>query len=108
MVPVNSCPKNKLDTIKASETLKCGKDKYNNNQYMCLPNKKKSSLMEFCFNGVIGAEEKGMLFWKSNHAYMDMFSQIRINECTLKNDQRQIGCNVLTQIIIKSKIQIDN
>lgn len=62
MVPVNSCPKNKLDTIKASETLKCGKDKYNNNQYMCLPNKKKSSLMEFCFNGVIGAEEKGMLF----------------------------------------------
>lgn len=59
MVPVSSCPKNKLDTIKASDILKCGNDKYNNSQYMCLPNTEKSSLMEFCFNGVMGAEEKG-------------------------------------------------
>lgn len=53
------CPKNQIEVKLASTRLKCGKDKYGNNQYMCLPNKEKSSLVEFCFTGVLGAEEKG-------------------------------------------------
>lgn len=53
------CPTNQFEVDIASTRLNCGKDKYGNNQYMCLPNKKKSSLIEFCFTGVLGAEEKG-------------------------------------------------
>lgn len=55
----NVCPKNQIEVKLASTRLKCGEDKYGNNQYMCLPNKEKSSLVEFCFTGVLGAEEKG-------------------------------------------------
>lgn len=53
------CPTNQFEVDIASTRLNCGKDKYGNNQYMCLPNKEKSSLIEFCFTGVLGAEEKG-------------------------------------------------
>lgn len=53
------CPKNQEEVYQASKRLECGYDKYGNNQYMCLPNKDKTSLVEFCNNGVMGFTEKG-------------------------------------------------
>lgn len=58
---VDRCPKNKQDVIKASKELGCGNDKNGNNQYLCLPNKSKTSLVEFCFQGLMGIEVKGTL-----------------------------------------------
>lgn len=59
MTLVNECPKNEHDVIQASKRLGCGNDIYGNNQYMCVPNKNKTSLVEFCFQGVMGMVEKG-------------------------------------------------
>lgn len=42
MALVNACPKNEHDVIQASKRLGCGNDRYGNNQYLCLPNKKKT------------------------------------------------------------------
>lgn len=55
----SQCPKNKTEVNEASTRIGCGVDAYGNSQYMCIPNEKKSSLVEFCFNGVMGIEEKG-------------------------------------------------
>lgn len=63
MVLVNVCPKTELDVIQASKRLGCGYDRYGNNQYMCVPNKNKTSLVEFCFQGVM--VEKGKLNCKN-------------------------------------------
>lgn len=59
MALTSQCPKNKTEVYEASKGIGCGVDDYGNNRYMCLPNEKKSSLVEFCFNGVMGIEEKG-------------------------------------------------
>lgn len=59
MALVNVCPKNELDVIQASTRLGCGNDIYGNNRYLCLPNKNKTSLVELCFQGVMGIVEKG-------------------------------------------------
>lgn len=60
MGDVDTCPKNLTEVIKASRRLGCGKDEYGNNQYMCLPNVEKTSLIEFCFQGIMGLQPKGM------------------------------------------------
>lgn len=65
MVLVNVCPKNVHDVLQASNRLGCGNDSYGNNQYLCLPNKDKSSLVEFCFQGVMGIVEKGTFICKN-------------------------------------------
>nr|XP_022307107.1 uncharacterized protein LOC111113274 isoform X2 [Crassostrea virginica] len=56
---VTDCPKNLSEVEKASKALRCGRDKYNNSQYICLPNAENKSLMEICFDGVMGLHEKG-------------------------------------------------
>lgn len=61
MVLVNVCPRSKHDVMQASKKLGCGDDIYGNNQYLCLPNKNKTSLVEICFQGVMGIVEKGKL-----------------------------------------------
>lgn len=61
---VNDCPKIEQDVIQASKRLGCGNDIYGNNQYLCLPNKNKTSLVEFCFQGFMGIVEKGTLNWR--------------------------------------------
>lgn len=61
MAFVNVCPKNEHDVIQASKRLRCENDIYGNNQYLCVPNKEKTSLVEFCFKGVMGIVEKGTL-----------------------------------------------
>lgn len=62
----SQCPKNKTEVNEASTRIGCGVDAYGNSQYMCIPNEKKSSLVEFCFNGVMGIEEKGNCLENSN------------------------------------------
>uniref|UniRef100_A0A8W8JJA4 AIG1-type G domain-containing protein n=1 Tax=Magallana gigas TaxID=29159 RepID=A0A8W8JJA4_MAGGI len=57
---VTGCPKNQSEVIIASGKLGCGQDKYGNNQYMCLPNKDKSFLVELCYDGVMGIQERGI------------------------------------------------
>lgn len=58
---VNRCPKNEHDVIQSSKRLGCGNDAHGNNQYLCLPNKSKTSLVEFCFQGLMGIVMKGTL-----------------------------------------------
>lgn len=57
---MNACPTDISQKVKASKRLGCGYDKFNNSQYLCLPNVKKTSLVEFCHNGVMGYQEKGI------------------------------------------------
>lgn len=64
MTLVNECPKNENETIQASKKLNCGLDEFDNNQYLCLPHVNKTSLVEFCFNGTMGIQEKGKLYCK--------------------------------------------
>lgn len=61
MALVKVCPESECEVIQASRRLGCGNDRYGNNRYLCLPNKKKTSLVEFCFYGVMGIEEGGTL-----------------------------------------------
>ena len=60
MGPVKKCPRNLTAVLAASSRLGCGKDVYGNSQYMCLPNVRKSSLVEFCYGDVMGMQEKGV------------------------------------------------
>lgn len=59
MALVLECPKNKMEVGKASQKLGCGVDKYGNIQYLCLPKKDKTSLVELCIDSVMGIQEKG-------------------------------------------------
>ena len=60
MVPVDFCPKNQAEVEEAGKRLGCGQDKYGNNQYMCLPNVEKTSLVEFCHNELMGLVHEGI------------------------------------------------
>lgn len=59
MVLVSVCPKNLQGIKEASNRLGCGNDRNGNNQYLCLPNKEKTSLVELCFNGTMEMVEMG-------------------------------------------------
>ena len=61
MAPVDVCPQKMTKVLEASKKLRCGNDDYGNNQYLCLPNVNKTSFVEFCYNGTIGMQEKGIL-----------------------------------------------
>lgn len=75
MALTSQCPKNETEVYEASKRIGCGVDLYGNNQYMCIPNEKKSSLVEFCFDGAMGIEEKGNCLENSN-------GEIRRYNCT--------------------------
>lgn len=75
MALTSQCPKNETEVYEASKRIGCGVDLYGNNQYMCIPNEKKSSLVEFCFDGAMGIEEKGNCLENSN-------GKIRRYNCT--------------------------
>lgn len=57
---VDNCPTNLAEIKIASSRLECTNDTYGNNQYICVPNKEKSSLVELCYDGIIGPQENGM------------------------------------------------
>lgn len=59
MALIKACPDNQNEVIEASRKLGCGYDKYGNNQYLCLPNEEKTSLIEVCSDGVMGIRDKG-------------------------------------------------
>lgn len=61
MFSVDSCPKNQTEVEEAGKRLRCVKDTYGNNQYMCLPNVEKTSLVEFCHNQSMGIIPAGIL-----------------------------------------------
>lgn len=66
MTSVGVCPKSRAETYTASERLNCGTDKYGTNQYMCVPNKEKTSLVEFCYGGVMELQNSGNCLEVSN------------------------------------------
>lgn len=72
MTSVGVCPKNRTETYTASERLNCGTDKYGTNQYMCVPNKEKTSLVEFCYKGVMELENSGKTSDSENECLRDM------------------------------------
>nr|XP_022291666.1 uncharacterized protein LOC111102991 isoform X1 [Crassostrea virginica] len=59
MTPVDVCPQNLTKVLEAAKKLGCGNDDYGKNQYLCLPNVNKTSLIEFCYKGTLGLQEKG-------------------------------------------------
>ena len=59
MARVDVCPENLATITKASKRLGCDKDEYGNDQYICLPTVDMSSLVEFCYNGIMGYYKKG-------------------------------------------------
>ena len=60
MYTVNRCPNTLHEVEKASKRLGCGKDLFGKNQYMCLPNTEKTTLIELCHEGIMGIKEKGL------------------------------------------------
>lgn len=59
MASVNICPKTETDVLIASRRLGCNNHTNDRDPYMCIPNKEKTSLVEFCYNSVMGIHEKG-------------------------------------------------
>nr|XP_022286456.1 uncharacterized protein LOC111099463 isoform X2 [Crassostrea virginica] len=59
MASVEKCPETLTAVNASSKQLNCSIDTYGNNQYMCLPNAEKSSLVEFCYNGIMGIQVEG-------------------------------------------------
>lgn len=57
---VSSCPRTEDEFFKASTRLGCGNDINGHNQYICIPNEEKTSLVELCYNEVMGVREKGI------------------------------------------------
>ena len=62
MVRVEACPKNLTKVFEASKRLGCKNDEYGNNQYICLPHVDNTSLVEFCYGGLMGFQKKGMFY----------------------------------------------
>lgn len=56
-----TCPTSLTEKVLASKRLGCGKDFYENDQYICAPNEAKTSLVEICNNGIMGIIEEGKL-----------------------------------------------
>lgn len=59
MAQVSVCPKTYEEIKVASSKLRCKNDSYGNNQYMCIPNSEKTSLVQFCDDGEMGLVEEG-------------------------------------------------
>ena len=57
---MDACPKNQTEAYQAWARLGCRNDEYGNIQYLCLPNREKTSLVEFCYDGVMGLHPKGI------------------------------------------------
>lgn len=57
---VDTCPGDLDGVNEASKRLECGVDSFGHNQYMCTPNVEKTSLFEYCYDGIMGIQEKGL------------------------------------------------
>ena len=74
MIKTNICPRNQTEVERASDILGCGSDVYGNNQYLCLPNAEKTSLVQFCVDGLMEMKEKGT----SRNAFKGVICQVYI------------------------------
>lgn len=59
MAFVDNCPTTLHEIEMASKRLGCKYDQYGNNQYICVPNVEKTSLVELCYDGIMGIQQKG-------------------------------------------------
>lgn len=59
MANVTQCPTDASEKHLASTKLGCGSDTYGNDQYICVPNEAKTSLVELCNEGIMGIVDKG-------------------------------------------------
>lgn len=59
MANVTQCPTDASEKHLASTKLGCGFDTYGNDQYICVPNEAKTSLVELCNEGIMGIVDKG-------------------------------------------------
>ncbi|XP_062611095.1 cyclic GMP-binding protein C-like, partial [Saccostrea cucullata] len=55
---VDSCPTTNHTWYEAGARLNCSHDVYNRLQYLCIPNQEKTTLLEFCYDKIIGLYEK--------------------------------------------------
>lgn len=53
------CPETMEEVNEARLRKGCENDQYGKNGYMCIPNQDRSSLVEFCYRGVMGLIEQG-------------------------------------------------
>ena len=81
MARVDTCPTNLTQVIESSTRLGCDKDEYGNDQYICLPTVNMSSLVEFCYNGIMGYHEKG-IFWHFISRIVCLFHKLFIIHIT--------------------------
>ena len=56
---VEVCPKTSTEKEIAAKRLGCKEDQYDNNQYICLPVKEKTKLVEMCLDEIMGFQELG-------------------------------------------------
>lgn len=59
MASVNVCPTTKEEVNIAAKRNGCRNGTNGRSSYMCIPNKEKTTLVEFCYNENIGIHEKG-------------------------------------------------
>ncbi|XP_062591211.1 uncharacterized protein LOC134252719 [Saccostrea cucullata] len=71
---VGSCPVNKTGQNEASSRLKCGVDKFGNSQYVCVPNFKKTAIVEYCYKGIVGLQNPGSCLVVNDEGIVDIIS----------------------------------
>lgn len=76
MIVVNNCPTNLAEIAKASKRLGCKNDTYGNNQYLCVPDLDKTSMQEFCFDGIMGIHKKSKLKKFETKGLSNRFSKL--------------------------------
>ncbi|XP_062620578.1 uncharacterized protein LOC134282144, partial [Saccostrea cucullata] len=69
---VKSCPKNLLEHKAAAFKLKFGADKYARSQYLCIPNFKKTALVEYCLTGTVAPYNQGNCLVVTNDGAVDI------------------------------------
>ncbi|XP_062612645.1 uncharacterized protein LOC134274379 [Saccostrea cucullata] len=68
---VGSCPVNLTGQNEAASRLKCGVDKFGNSQYLCVPNFKKTAIVEYCYKGIVGLQMPGSCLVVNDEGIVD-------------------------------------
>ncbi|XP_062620581.1 uncharacterized protein LOC134282149, partial [Saccostrea cucullata] len=80
---VGSCPVNLTGQNEAASKLKCSVDKFGNGQYLCVPNFKKTTIVEYCYNGTVGLQMPGSCLVVNDEGIVDDVSCRNFTEgCT--------------------------
>ncbi|XP_062573904.1 uncharacterized protein LOC134235775 [Saccostrea cucullata] len=68
---VDSCPTTNVTWYEAGARLNCSHDFFNRLQYLCIPNQEKTTLLEFCYDKIMGLYEKGHCLHLSTSGFVD-------------------------------------